>query len=79
MSAAAHIEHIEQAEPELEGAVRLHLSIDIPVNAVARDLKIALLSAGITGEGITITTSRGVHYDVDLVNVDDVSKEVLTQ
>lgn len=77
MSVAAT--HIEHAELGLEGAVRLHLSIDIPASASAKELTVALLSAGITGEGITILTSRGVHFDVDLVNVDDVSKEVLTQ
>lgn len=85
MSASQFIEDTDGV-PAIEGAIRLHLAVEIPASAGVKDdcpstddVVVALLEAGVTGQGITIVTSRGANFDCALLNVDHYNEEVLTQ
>lgn len=49
---------------------RIRLTIDVPSSVDRRELSVALFSLGLNREGITLVTPQGVHFDVDLVNVE---------
>lgn len=85
MSIALNIENHDDV-PAIEGAIRLHLAVEIPANAGVKDdcpstddVIVALLEAGVTGTGITIVTAKRVQIDCALLNVDHYNEEVLTQ
>ena len=47
--------------------MRLQLVVDVPASADRDDMLQQLALSQASGHGITITTSRGVMFDVDLV------------
>lgn len=59
--------------------MRLRLEVEVPeYGGVAKEAKVMLLSAGINRTGITIVDPTEHQLDVDLVNVEDITEEVLT-
>ena len=61
------------------GDMRLRLEVEIPeYGDIGKEAKVLLLSAGINRTGITIVDPARRQLDVDLVNVEDITEEVLT-
>lgn len=52
--------------------MQLKLTIEVPTSADQTEVLQQLLSAGLLSQGITITTPRRYHVDVDLINVEPV-------